>query len=239
MIDLKAVRQHLKLTQKQAAIDLNTTQSTVSKYENRVEVPGSITEKIIKAYSELVDLNQFLIDEESQEEYLTGIDDYFTGKRYGKHPFTQILNAYGNIKYTNIIHIPLSAEAGFINGGVKAVSEDELEYWSLPGFKGKGYSFVVSGESMLDTLRPGEYVVTDQEPVWNIDEIVNKSLYVIETKENILIKRLEKHADHNKIWALSDNEDFQDIELMLDNIIHIYKGRRVVSFNLSRKMRYE
>lgn len=218
MIDLKRFRKEKKLKQFDLAEQLNIDQSRISKYETGKEVTEFMTALILDKFPE-------------SESYL--IQEHQTSLL--QEP--QIV--YSAPATNNIIHIPQAAEAGFMGGFGDVTMDEETESWHLPGFKGKGYSFIVSGDSMLDTFRSGEIVVTSRDPVKTLDEIINDYVYVIETNENILIKRVAKHSEKGLIWLLSDNEDFEDIEMEFSDIRRLFKARRHITFNLSHKMRYE
>lgn len=218
IIDLKRFRKDHRIKQIDVANKLDVDQSRISKYESGADHSPTITELLLKNYTEL---EKYIIQEIQTPITLNeNVITYRSGEN-------------------NIIHIPQAAEAGFIGGFSDITRNEETESWHLPGFKGKGYSFVVSGDSMLDTFRSGEIVVTSQEPVRSINEIINDFVYVIETNENILIKRVVKHSDYDKLWILSDNEDFKDVELSFSEIRRMFKARRHITFNLSHKMRYE
>lgn len=167
-----------------------------------------------------------------------------------EEPFTslylkseQIIQEQLEIAYNklNIYHIGQEANAGFTGMPVEAILEkEELDKWYLPGLPpGKYYSFVVNGKSMEGTIKENEIIITSSKPVEKYDDIENGYIYVVVMKTGISVKRVEKHLDREMLWLFSDNEDFKDEEVPVEEIINLYKGRRVVSYNLSRRMREE
>lgn len=147
-----------------------------------------------------------------------------------------------SISYTpkaNILHVPAPAEAGFLGGVVDPVHNSDLFPYYIPGFRGLGYSFEVKGNSMLDTLRPGEFVITDRMPVQRTKYVRNDYIYVIASTDEILIKRVNKHSKDNFIWLVSDNENYVIIEYELNEHTKLYQGRRTIQWNLAKKMRYD
>lgn len=138
----------------------------------------------------------------------------------------------------NILHVPAPAEAGFLGGVINPLTNEDLFPYYIPGFRGLGYSFEVKGNSMLDTLRPGEFVITDRTPLQRTQDVINDFIYVIASPDEILIKRVNKHKNEGWLWLVSDNESFDEIEYEMNEHTKLYKGRRTIQWNLSKKMRY-
>lgn len=138
----------------------------------------------------------------------------------------------------NILHVPAPAVAGFLDGAVDPVTNKDLIPYYIPGFRGLGFSFEINGESMLETFRPGEYVLTDRHPLRSLDEIKLNYVYVIDTGEReLIIKRINK-IQEKTLTLVSDNEEYKPLEFeVLDNT-RIYKSRRAVIYNLDKRMRY-
>lgn len=141
-----------------------------------------------------------------------------------------------SLTFAEILHVNIAAQAGFANGFYDTHKE-ELDVWRLP-FKMPGYSFEVSGNSMADTLRPGDIIVTSRDLV-KPEEIINDYIYVIVNKGEIIVKRVNKHSEPDMLWLESDNEDFDNKEIHFDDIERMYLGRRILKHDLSKKMRYE
>lgn len=215
MIDIKALRKAKNLTQKQLDDIINVGQARISRYESGKEVTEYITEKLMKSFDDYA--SYMIIDNQVNEDQI-----YYQVKNNG-----------------NIMHIPQAAEAGFGSGAFDGILQEEIETWSIPGLKGECYSFVVNGDSMMDTLRSGEIIITSKSPVESYDSIQNDFLYVLHLKDGIKVKRLGKHYNKSMLWLFSDNVDYPDEEINISEIINLYQGRRILSFNLSHKMRYE
>lgn len=133
---------------------------------------------------------------------------------------------------STILHVPIEAEAGFIGGAITPAMNYDLRPWSLPGFDEPGFSFSVKGMSMYNTLKEGELIVTGQRKE-EFNLIRRDYIYVIVTKENIVTKRVNKKSDGTLV-LISDNQDFKPFEVNYDDVT-LYRGRRNVSYDLSKK----
>lgn len=139
----------------------------------------------------------------------------------------------------NITHIPQAAEAGIVGGTFDPVRNDEVVRWAIPGLYGGCYSFIVKGDSMEATLVEGEILITKSEPITDINDVDNDYIYAVVTKDNVLVKRVNRHSDNEYIWLISDNEEYDMIEIHFSEIVALYKGRIILKHQLDQKLRYE
>lgn len=212
MFDLKRFRKENKLKQSDVADRIGVAQARISNYERGKDVSDHITH--------LLDIH-FDMEPFRVKSTLSFDDpDAITVR-------------------PNILHVPLAAEAGFLGGAIDPLFNTDLVPYFLPDFRGEGFSFVVKGESMMDTLRPGEILAVERKPVTGYNEIINDYLYAVATENEILVKRVNKHKNKSKLWLESDNEDYKEIEFDLTPHTRLYKGRRTIGYNLTRKLRYE
>lgn len=213
MVNLKHFRKAKGLTQLQIAEALGADQSWVSRAERMKSLlTGEQWKKLHDAFG-MVENGRFL---------------------------SQVEEAPIGYTYGELLFIPQAAEAGFLAGEVSAISNSDLvPYQGIPTFNQPGYAFVVSGESMLDTLRPGEVIVTGRDHVKHISEIKSGYIYVLDTDDAILVKRVNRHSEDDKLWLESDNEDYDEIEISFENIRRMWRARRIIGYNLNKKMRYE
>lgn len=119
--------------------------------------------------------------------------------------------------------IPVDAFAGigFNNNHSIALHTIEERY-VIPLFEGKGIDFLitVSGSSMWPKYASGDVVAC---------KIVHERLfiqwnkiYVVNThSQGVLIKRLKKSTNDNAITCRSDNKDYDDFDIPLDDIENI------------------
>ena len=212
MYDLASYRKAKKLNQSQIAEAVGLGQPRISRYE-KGERTDYVSEKLLEAYPDIIEYEYIHIESD---------------------PPPTI-----TFPWSEIYHIPVEAEAGFIGGETDPTRNEEIVPWFLPNFREPGYSFLIKGDSMMDTFRPNEFIVTGRKPVERFSDIVNDYVYVIETIDNILIKRVNKHSEPGMLWLHSDNEDYDSMEISWKEIRKMFKGRRHVGHNLSHRMRYE
>lgn len=207
-VDLRRLRKEKGRTQGEIAEILGLDQSTISRIE-RTDQPLEDREfQVLKGV--FSDIMGFVAEDEPAR--------YSTSK---------------------ILYVPQPAEAGFLSGEVSPLTNDDLEeYPGIPTFNDSGYAFTVSGESMLDTLRPGEVVITGTDPIRHISQIKKGYLYVVDTDAAILVKRITAARD-GKVVLSSDNRSYKDITVSFLEIRHIWQARRVISFNLQKRVKYE
>lgn len=231
------IQKELGLNQAQLADSLGVKPQAITKWKSRNKIPKSSKISLITQFG----VSENFLNTGSGPFYSTDTKPY--EKPIIDHKALENNDVENKIvKNTvkpNILHIPAAAEAGFMGGGIEAVTLEDTEPWYMPGIKGQCYSFIIKGDSMMDTLRAGEMVITSSSMVTSILSIINDYIYVIETNDGFIVKRVAKHSEEDMIWVLSDNEDYKDYEIHFSEIRRMFKARRIVSFNLSHKMRYE
>lgn len=121
---------------------------------------------------------------------------------------------YGTpIKQKNVLGIPLipiEAMAGYGSGSMQ-VMEYEAERFLVPTFKGADYLIGVRGSSMYPKYNSGDIVACKHLAIdtffqWN-------KVYVLDTIQGALIKRVCKGSDEDHVLIVSDNEKFDSFEL--------------------------
>ena len=112
--------------------------------------------------------------------------------------------------------IPISAMAGFLSGEI-SVMDYECEYYVVPDFKGADFLIRVKGDSMNPEYRPGDVVACRRVPMQDIFFQWNK-VYVLDTNQGAIIKRIHKGGDKEHILLISDNKDYLPFELHLKDV---------------------
>ena len=118
-------------------------------------------------------------------------------------------------KRNEIPLIPIEAMAGYGTGSVQ-VMEYETENFMIPTFKGADYLIGVRGSSMYPKYNSGDIVACKHLTLdtffqWN-------KVYVLDTIQGPLIKRIRKGSDDDHILIISDNEKYEPFELHIDEI---------------------
>lgn len=102
--------------------------------------------------------------------------------------------------------IPLDAIAGFGMGNNSQVMEYECEKYVIPNFCGAEFLIQVKGNSMYPKYASGDIVACKKLPLdtffqWN-------KVYVIDSEQGVLIKRIRKADDAQHITLISENKDY-------------------------------
>jgi phage repressor protein C with HTH and peptisase S24 domain len=111
--------------------------------------------------------------------------------------------------------IPVSAMAGYGAGDVQ-VMEHETERFIIPTFKGADYLIGVRGSSMYPKYNSGDIVACKHLPLdtffqWN-------KVYVVDTEQGVLIKRICKSDIPDYVMIVSDNKSYESFELHKSDI---------------------
>lgn len=106
--------------------------------------------------------------------------------------------------------IPVEAMAGY-GGGEMQIMEYEAERFIVPTFKGADYLIGVRGSSMYPKYNSGDIVACKHLPIdtffqWN-------KVYVLDTIQGPLIKRVCKGNDDDHILIVSDNSKYDPFQL--------------------------
>ena len=107
--------------------------------------------------------------------------------------------------------LPISAMAGAFTGEV-TVMEYECERYVIPAFRGADFMIRVTGDSMFPTYRSGDLVACQRVPLEDLFFQWNK-VYVLDTVQGPLIKRIKRGTDPDHILIVSDNTDYDPYEI--------------------------
>lgn len=107
--------------------------------------------------------------------------------------------------------IPIDAMAGALTSE-QTVLEYECERYVVPVFKGADFLIPVKGSSMYPKYSSGDIVACQRVPMSDLFFQWNK-VYVIDTKQGALIKRIKPGSDKEHILIVSDNEKYDPFEL--------------------------
>lgn len=112
--------------------------------------------------------------------------------------------------------IPLSAMAGAFTGET-SVMEYECERYVIPAFKGADFLIQVKGDSMRPPYYSGDLVACQRVPMSDLFFQWNK-VYVIDTNQGALVKRIKPGSDRKHLLIVSDNEKYDPFELPISSI---------------------
>lgn len=118
----------------------------------------------------------------------------------------------------NIVHVPIKARAGYLNGFEDPCYIESLPSYRLPGVRNGTYrSFEIEGDSMLP-LPPGTIVVGRYVESWR--DIQNNYTYVLVTREDgIVYKRvINKVKAKGQLILLSDNPEYEPYAINIEDV---------------------
>lgn len=102
--------------------------------------------------------------------------------------------------------IPLDAVAGFPAESGGGVRLEDCERYVIPEFENKGANFLirVSGDSMVPLYYSGDLLACRK--ITDIRFFQWGTVYVLETSQGVLVKRVQKSVDHaDSILCVSEN----------------------------------
>lgn len=107
--------------------------------------------------------------------------------------------------------IPIEAMAGFGIGEMQ-IMEFESERFVVPTFKGADFLIQVKGSSMYPKYNSGDIVACKKLPLNDLFFQWNK-VYVLDTEQGALIKRIDIGSDEDHVMIISDNEKYRPFPL--------------------------
>lgn len=133
-----------------------------------------------------------------------------------------------------IVHVPVPAQAGYASELGDPSFIQDLPTYTLPDYKykvGTHRSFDVAGDSMEPTLFEGDKVICSfLEPTLWEGAIKNNYVYVIVTRADVVVKRVNNHLKEEKqLELLSDNNFYEDYRLNLGDIREVWYVRAKLS----------
>lgn len=134
-----------------------------------------------------------------------------------------------------IVHIPVTAKAGYADQLNNPVFARDLKFYSLPMDyyrHGSFRSFEVEGDSMEPVLNSGEIVVCsklEDQALWQ-NNIKTGYVYVVITQNDIVVKRvINLLKDEKTIQLVSDNTSYPDIIVQQEDIHEIWLVKMKIS----------
>ncbi len=139
--------------------------------------------------------------------------------------------------FERIVHVPYPAQAGYGNLLDDPTYMQDLPSYQLPDpqFRSGSYrSFEIAGASMEPTFKPNDIVIASfVEPRYWEQAIKNHQLFIIVTKQEVVIKRIVNRIKADKcIDCMSDNEEFSTYSISASDILEVWKVRMKLTSHL-------
>lgn len=113
-------------------------------------------------------------------------------------------------KFQPIPLITIDAMAGTGHGDVQVMGYDS-EQFVIPTFVGAEFLITVRGVSMFPKYNSGDIVACKR---LNLDTFFQwNKVYVLDTSQGAIIKRVRKASDGQHLLIISDNEEYEPFEL--------------------------
>jgi len=116
--------------------------------------------------------------------------------------------------------LPVSAQAGTLDEYTVSVKENECERIIVP-IKGADWVITISGDSMTPEYHPGSQIL-----IKKINErafIDWGKVYVLDTCNGTVIKRIFPADDPNKFKCVSINPEYPPFEVSCDDVFGVYR----------------
>lgn len=181
---------------------IGTNEANIRGYTKKVIPKQDILERIVRSFD--ID-SRWLLTGEGQmlkKKVQESPDDIENNKLVGVHT---------DNPREGIPLIPVDAMAGALIGE-QTVLEYECERYVVPAFKGADFLIPVKGLSMYPHYNSGDIVACQRVPLGDLFFQWNK-VYVIDTRQGALIKRIKPGSDKLHILIVSDNKEYDPFEL--------------------------
>lgn len=138
-----------------------------------------------------------------------------------------------------IVHVPVTAYAGYQDNLTEPVFMQELPTYSLPEHilrSGSYRSFDVAGDSMEPTLYTGDKVIAAfVEPQYWEQGIKDSMIHVLITYNEVLVKRVMNYIRSEKMLELrSDNSSHPPYHLPIQHLREAWVVRLRITANLNK-----
>jgi phage repressor protein C with HTH and peptisase S24 domain len=206
---------------RQFALSLDYLPQGLSEMANgRRDVTIELVRKAIEKY----DFNSEFI--------FTGIGTKLRNAKQDDLRILTVVTDSSNSEY--IVHVPVAAQAGYIDQFNDPSFVKELPAYNLPyeNIRGGSYrSFDIEGTSMEPTLQHSDKVVCSFiEPQYWEHAIKNGQVYVVLTDDGIVVKRLINNIRSNRMLDLvSDNNTYDIVKLPVTQVREVWWVRLKIS----------
>lgn len=122
-----------------------------------------------------------------------------------------------------------------VAAGITELSRDYTRefvkgYLSLPGFNPKWVAVKAQGDSMTPIIDDGAYVVFMPEN--DLDNIAWGQIYIVIMDNRRVVKFVRKHTDPAYVILKSKNEDYDSMDVRIDDIRALYPVKAVVNVKM-------
>ncbi|MEZ4979576.1 MAG: LexA family transcriptional regulator [Chitinophagales bacterium] len=214
----KRLRKDLGHTQASFAQELDIKSSTIDIERGKMRLPAHALIVLMKKYG----VNPLWLFGESEEMYVKEVKKEVL-------PKVVSIDSAGN---ENVLMVNAKAAAGYPSNLSNHQWYGALPAFHipLPSFKGVSIrAFQVEGYSMLPILQPNDWVFA--KAVLHLSDIQNGNVYVVVTKDSVLVKRVFNKGA-NELLLISENSEYPDIYLKKAEVQELWHFASKMSFDL-------
>ncbi len=213
------VRRELGYTQAEFASLLGISTTTADIERGRTKLSGKIVVELLKQFK----VNPLWLFGDSNNKYL---------------------NSSGNSVIPKVVTVDSSENDNMVLVNAKAAAgypqniQDTSWYKQLPAFdipipefRNATYrGFQIEGDSMLPNLHPGEWVLA--RAVESLDDLSLSKMYVVVLHDAVLVKKIERHPNTEKLILISLNEVYPPYEISVENIQELWQVSSKITFSV-------
>jgi len=214
---LQSIRQILSMSQQEFGDSIGISRANLSQIEQGKQNP-TLEQLVSIERIYFIPFDYFFKDDEKLIGFVN--NQLLKFKKVTENPyFSSVTSEKATITAKDSIPlISVNAMAGAFNGDMQ-VLEHECERFVIPTFRGADFLISVKGSSMNPKYNSGDIVACKKLPIdtffqWN-------KVYVLDTDQGPLIKRIKKGSTTDKLLIVSDNQLYEPFELSRSNIYHI------------------
>ena len=213
------VRRDLGYTQSEFAKLLGISNTTADIERGRTKLSGKVVAELLRQFK----INPLWLFGE-------GTNQYLSTSNVSVIPKVVTVDANEN---ENMVLVNAKAAAGYPQNIQDTSWYRQLPAFDipLPEFRNATYrGFQVEGDSMLPNLRPGEWVLA--KAVESIQDVSANKMYVVVLHDAVLVKKLEKSPNGNKMSLISLNETYPPYEVDMQQIQELWQVNSKITFGL-------
>ena len=114
--------------------------------------------------------------------------------------------------------IPTNALAGYLSEESITINKQYIiDYYRIPSFNNSDFCIRIEGDSMEPKYYRGDIIACKSVPLTNIWFQWGK-VYVIETRQGVLVKHIEKGSDNDHITLVSANQNYPAFEIPISEL---------------------
>jgi SOS-response transcriptional repressor LexA len=213
------VRRDLGYTQSEFAKLLGISNTTADIERGRTKLSGKVVAELLRQFK----INPLWLFGE-------GTNQYLATSNVSVIPKVVTVDTNEN---ENMVLVNAKAAAGYPQNIQDTSWYRQLPAFDipLPEFRNATYrGFQVEGDSMLPNLRPGEWVLA--KAVESIQDVSANKMYVVVLHDAVLVKKLEKSPNVNKMSLISLNETYPPYEVDMQQIQELWQVNSKITFGL-------